>query len=383
MLLAAMTGFLTHTMHAQAPAQPLPEMDISLPCPPAQIDRHKWTEGVNIALRSGGAEALEISATSVRGRGNSTWAKNKKPYKLRLAEPLSLLGMPAHREWALLANVMDHSHLRNHLALEIARRTSLGWTPRGNFVRVRLNGEDSGLYYLSELVGIAPSRLHPDYCAVLLEFDTHRGGNVEATLPDGTHPKEWRAVARPRSLQLDTLSLVDWMIVNELAMNAEVHGPRSCFMHITPEGVLRAGPVWDYDLAFNALGVDAGGDLRPLRLKGGKDGVRWLDADSLYCLDAGLVEKLSAEGFPMPSRDELLTLMRLRWRGLRDRFYQLESELDALAAAIRRDAEDDQRQWNSADPARFDPSDSFAVSLSRLKKTFDRRLAFMDKLLTE
>ncbi len=378
-----MTGFLTHTMHAQTPARPLPEMDISLPCPPAQIDRHKWTEGVKIELRSDGAETLEVSGASVRGRGNSTWAKSKKPYKLRLAEPRALLGMPAHREWALLANVMDHSHLRNFLALEIARRTSLGWTPRGRFVSVRLNGKDNGLYYLTELVGIDTSRVHPDYCAVLLEFDTHKDGKVEVTLPDGSHPKDWRAVARPRSLQLDTLSLVDWLIVNELAMNAEPHGPRSCFMHITPEGVLRAGPIWDYDLAFNTLGVDAGGDLRPIRFKGNTDGVRWLDADSLYCLDSGFVERLSAEGFPIPSRDELLTLMKLRWKGLRERFYQLEGKLDETAEAIRRDAEADQRQWNSADPARFDPSDSFAVSLSRLKKTFARHLAFMDKLLTK
>ena len=166
-------------------------------------------------------------------------------------------------------------------------------------------------------------------------------------------------------------------------MNAEPHGPRSCFMHITPEGVLRAGPIWDYDLAFNTLGVDAGGDLRPIRFKGNTDGVRWLDADSLYCLDSGFVERLSAEGFPIPSRDELLTLMKLRWKGLRERFYQLEGKLDETAEAIRRDAEADQRQWNSADPARFDPSDSFAVSLSRLKKTFARHLAFMDKLLTK
>ncbi len=378
-----MTGFLAHAMHAQTPAEPLPQLDISLPDTTAQIERHVWTEDAKAVLRSGDAEIFSATALCVKGRGNSTWEKKKKPYALRFAEPLSILGMPAHREWALLANVMDHSHLRNFLAFEIARKTSLGWTSNGRFVKLRTNGKDGGLYYLAETISIDTARLHPEYCAVLLEFDTHKDGQVKLTLPDGSHPKDWRAVARPRSLQLDTLSWVDWLIVNELAMNAEVHGPRSCYMHVTPEGILRAGPVWDYDLAFNAVGVDKGGDIRPARFKGKKDGVQWLDADSLYCLDAGFVERLAAEGFPMPSRDALFALMKLRWKHLRESFHQVGTKLERMAVTIRDDAEADQRKWNTADPARFDPSESFSAAFYRLKDTFAKRLAFMDKLLSE
>ena len=42
--------------------------------------------------------------TDIRGRGNSTWYWVKKPYRLRLANATELLGMPANRHWALLAN---------------------------------------------------------------------------------------------------------------------------------------------------------------------------------------------------------------------------------------------------------------------------------------
>ncbi len=382
-LFATMLWLGSVVMQAQTPAEPLPLVDISLPDTSALIERHVWTDGVKIAMRSGGTEQFSVSDASIKGRGHSTWSKRKKPYVVRLSGPRSVLGMPAHREWALLANVMDHSHLRNHLAFEVARQTSLDWTPRGVFAKLRIDGKDEGLYYLTELIRIDDSRLRPKDCAVLVELDAHKDGLAELTMPDGSHPKDWRAATGAQSLRLDTLSLVDWLIVNELLMNAEVHGPRSCYMHITPDGILRAGPVWDYDLAFNEVGVDAGGDIRPARFKGKMDGVRWLDVDSLFCLDAGFTEALAARGFPVPSKGELLALMKHRWKSLRNKFYVLESELDRQGEIIRRDAELDQQQWNSADPARFDPSDSFAASLIRLKQTFRRRLTFMDKLLAE
>ena len=49
----------------------------------------------------------------IRGRGNSTWGPDKKPYKLKLDKKAELLGMGSDKHWILLANYYDISMLRN------------------------------------------------------------------------------------------------------------------------------------------------------------------------------------------------------------------------------------------------------------------------------
>lgn len=347
----------------------------------SDIARHQWSRDVQIRLRSSAGEILYAADTArIKGRGNSTWEKAKKPYAIKLPRRTSLLGMPAHREWVMLANVMDHSHLRNALAFEIARRTSLDWTPQGRFVQLTLNGEGKGLYYLCESPSLSAGGSASD-CTVLTEWDSHKPGGVEITLAGGGHPKDWRSVVRPQSLSLDTLSLVDWLLVNELAMNAEPFGPRSCYLHITQSGVLRAGPVWDYDLAFNEVGIDTANNLCPTRFRGQRTSVRWLDVRSSYCLESGFIELLQREGFNIPSRAELRHLMALRWKQLRPKMEELTAFIDETDKLIRQVAAVDQRRWNTADPARFDPSTSYPEAVQRLHELYQSRLRQMDKLL--
>ena len=55
------------------------------------------------------------------GRGNSTWDAEKKPYRLKLAAQQNLLGMGAAKDWILLSNVFDSSHIRNKVTYDFAR----------------------------------------------------------------------------------------------------------------------------------------------------------------------------------------------------------------------------------------------------------------------
>ena len=67
-----------------------------------------------------------------QGRGNSTWGMPKKPYSLKLKGKTSLLGMPAHKRWNLLANYSDKTLLRTEVAFKIGEtlEDGLQWTPR-------------------------------------------------------------------------------------------------------------------------------------------------------------------------------------------------------------------------------------------------------------
>ena len=58
----------------------------------------------------------------IRGRGNSTWLwYDKKPYRIKLDKKAALLGLAEEKDWVLLANYRDPSHVMNTFVFELAR----------------------------------------------------------------------------------------------------------------------------------------------------------------------------------------------------------------------------------------------------------------------
>lgn len=313
----------------------------------------------------------DTAQVMVRGRGHSTFAQPKHPYALRWEEKHSLGGLPHHRHALLLANFFDHSLLRNALAMEVARQTSLREvTPQDCFISLTVDNEWQGIYWASERVKDCVA--HTDS---LLRLDVYHWAEQRASgLPIDTQPSHF---------PIDTLSFVDWWLIHELCMNAEPKGPRSVYMRIVGDSVLKAGPVWDFDMAFNPLGVDDGGDLRPEKFKTmqtlppflqGKH-IRWLTVDSFYLDQAPIMQ-------PYIHDCHFRQLARERWHELRPRFASLTSRLRQWRRQLRRaDAEKDQRKWNTLEPARFDDSASWTEAVVKLECTYRRRLQALDKLI--
>lgn len=100
--------------------------------------------------------------TDIRGRGNSTWNWVKKPYRLRLANATELLGMPANRHWALLANYADKTLVRNDVTFRLAEKLGMEYTPRSRHLEIYLNGEYQGLYQLTEHIRTGSHRVNID-----------------------------------------------------------------------------------------------------------------------------------------------------------------------------------------------------------------------------
>lgn len=96
----------------------------------------------------------------IRGRGNSSWEYPKKPYKVKLPKKQSILGMPAHKHWALMAQFPQQGFIHESLCFELARRIDIGWVPRQEFCEVVLNGRCIGLYGFSEVVKTGKDRLN-------------------------------------------------------------------------------------------------------------------------------------------------------------------------------------------------------------------------------
>ncbi len=107
-------------------------------------------------------EAVFEARMGIRGRGNSTWGWEKKPWKVKLDEKASVLGMPADKEWAMLANHSDKTLIRNITAMKISEICGFSWTPRMVSVEVYLNDEYQGVYNFCEHKKVSEDRVNID-----------------------------------------------------------------------------------------------------------------------------------------------------------------------------------------------------------------------------
>lgn len=376
-------------------ATSLPLVKITIPNDAPPVVRDVWTEDCNVRIYNTDGWSIYYSTyAQLEGRGHSTADKPKKPYNIKLEKPESFFGLPARDRWVLLAGFFDHSLMRNALGQEVARQTSLApVTPQGRFVRVQQSPslwkgfEGTSLYYLSERV---LDMVNEE--TVLLEFDAY--ALTEDTYTFRTQSGLPVSVRRPKKLtkplfeavqelvnkadadparHIDFDSFADYFLVEELCQNAELNGPRSCFMYMLPDGRFFAGPVWDFDLAFIPVGVDQGNDLRPLR-KAHMPGVRLLTADSLYNVHSLWYDRLLQDS-------SFVAHVKDRWQLLKPRFEALTEYVDSIDSQIRPTAILDQQQWNHLDPARFDTCTTYSSAVSTLKATYQNRLSKLDSLV--
>ena len=226
-------------------------------------------------------------ACSVRGRGNSTWEWRKKPYAVKLDKKAEVLGMPAHKRWVLLANFVDRTMMRNIVSMKVASLTSLAWTPRCKSVELVLNGVHQGNYLLIEQVKVDKNRVAIDADeGFMLELDFHYDNEIQWMDPNGRcnqfgkgipfgikHPdpeditaeqvakikeyvttvsnvlygKDFADPVEGYAKYLDVASFIDYWIVFEVMGNHELGNPGSVYMHRDKDGLLTAGPCWDFD----------------------------------------------------------------------------------------------------------------------------------------
>ena len=135
------------------------EVSVSITVPPTYDNPEDdlW-DGI-----SGYTGETDLELEFIRGRGNSTWQKEKKPYKLKFDSKVDLFGMGKNKHWGLIANYFDQSLTIDRLIgwLGDAMGT-LGFTPRGVPVDLYLNGKYYGSYVLMEEVRVDTNRVEID-----------------------------------------------------------------------------------------------------------------------------------------------------------------------------------------------------------------------------
>ena len=104
----------------------------------------------------------DLELEYIRGRGNSTWGDDKKPYKVKFKDKQNFFNMGKNKHWILLANRYDNSFVRNRITYWLGDRFGLMYTPQCQPVEVVMNGSYYGSYLLCEQIRIGKGRVEID-----------------------------------------------------------------------------------------------------------------------------------------------------------------------------------------------------------------------------
>lgn len=230
----------------------------------------------------------------IRGRGNSTWLwYDKKPYRIKLDEKASIVGLAAEKDWVLLANFRDPTHMMNTFVFELGHVMGLPYTNHSRYMEVNLNGEYIGLYQLTEQIEQGKNRVAVDDVeGVLIALDVDDGPEESRNSKDNFWSEVYQMPVcvkfpedidvtgikkdfaqlesailsirqnkgKPAAIKagmdkvrelLDVRSFIDFLIIQELIYNVELAAPRSMYMHKDKGGKWVMGPLWDFDAGFD------------------------------------------------------------------------------------------------------------------------------------
>ncbi|MBP6334799.1 MAG: CotH kinase family protein [Bacteroidia bacterium] len=241
-------------------------------------------------------------------RGSSSQMFDKKSYGFETRGPntqidtnVSLLGMPLEHDWILSANYSDKTFCRNVLAYQLANEMG-HYAVRTHYVDLVINGTYKGIYVLMETIKRDGDRVdvkklyttettYPDISGgymIKIDKTTGSGGDGwNSPYQPINHPNNQRIYfqyeyPKPDSIVLSqeayirayidsfesrlngpnfmdsTLgyakyignkSFIDYFFSNEISRN--VDGYRiSSYLYKDKEKTLKAGPIWDYDIAW-------------------------------------------------------------------------------------------------------------------------------------
>lgn len=370
-------------------------------------DKENREEGVFYLLDEAGELLVSDSLTYIKGRGNTTWEQDKKPYSIKLANKHEILGMDVSRRWELLANFYDGSSMRNALMLDLAKEAGLEYTPDAEWTELYLNGVYQGLYQISEKVETGAGRVDIEgsgsgsedtgYLFLMEDasryevaqggkFSTDRGQTLVIKSPetvqedqleglerlvqgfenaavseDGIDPDTGKTLAE----YIDLDSFVKKYLIEEIAKNSDAVTNSQYFYKKAGEPVLYAGPAWDYD---NALGHTSEEAMDPYGLM--LDKVRSDSGSNLW------YGSLCSQPFFAQRVKEVYSGV---FSGLLEE--ALSEKIEAWRELLRPAAQMDELRWQqSGKDFRYRVCEDYDAYVDYLKTFLQERKAFLDSV---
>lgn len=243
---------------------------------------------------------------TIEQRGNSSGWMPKKSFNFETQQPdgsnndAGLLGLPAENDWVLLANYSDKTLIRNYLAQTLYGKMGR-YGPRMRHCELVIDGEYRGIYVLGERIKrdsqrVDIAKLNPDENTgedltggYIIKIDWQNGTNLggfesQFNQINNTNNKLYYQYHYPAADEISPAqaeyirtyvdsfeqamhgpdfqdpdlgwrrfagesSFTDFILLYELSNNVDAYW-LSTFLHKDKNGKLKAGPPWDFDLAF-------------------------------------------------------------------------------------------------------------------------------------
>ena len=270
-------------------APPVPRIDVTTDEAVDEIPSKEYYLTGKATFRGFGVYDDVIDAPlKIRGRGNSTWSYSKKPYRLKFDEKQKLGNIHKARNFAVLANYLDASMMRNFVAFAFGKVIGMPWINRSLPVDFYLNGLYKGSYQLTEKCGINNGSVdltkEEEAQACMFELDTYTPADDERYFtssygfpvlyhdPDapldtnGDADEDWytkwqdefedltavTATADAAQIfdKVNMETLIKYVMVYDICCNQELNHPKSTFLYKIEGQKWEFGPCWDFDWAF-------------------------------------------------------------------------------------------------------------------------------------
>lgn len=220
----------------------------------------------------------------IRCRGNSSFIEEDKlSFQVSFFDPVSVLKMDPASKWVIQGNTLDYSRIRNSIMYYYAKELGMDINMDNEFADVYVNGEYEGNYLISEKPEIAKGRVELDeagfFVSVInqprlrttdygikadeiyyrLYFDKEPPNKEERERVASIIENISELLDRPAEntfdvakSQINVDSFADMYLLNMLANERDANKFSTYYYY--KNGLLNAGPVWDYDRAFKNNG---------------------------------------------------------------------------------------------------------------------------------
>ena len=332
----------------------------------------------------------EVLDLTVRGRGNSSFKMPKYGMKLEFTDKVELLGMPKNRDWALIANYGDKTHLRNYMMTRLSEWLGAKYTPKMRFVELYLNRKYMGLYLLAETVKVSKNRVNiaENDSSFLFEREGEKKldePNITTEMNNSFHIKSPKNLTESSKAMLldhlndfesflgsvkqnkenhveEWLDLDDYLLyywIQEYSKNEDGNFSRSIFMTWEKGGTIHFGPLWDFDLAFGNASYEVNQAPEDWYIRSG----RW----NRYLF-----------------RD---TLVRARakkyWEDHRHQFKAIIDSIPVYRKIIQKAIDNEYRRWpvlqNTENWALKDPYDTYAEAIEAMEIWQEKRYNWIEE----
>ncbi len=368
----------------------------------------------------------------IKGRGNSTWQLEKKPYYFKLKEEAGLCGMEPDRKWLLLANSYEATKLSNKLFYDFSKYAGIAFAADSEWVDLYINGEYRGNYLLCEKIDVGTNRvniadLEKENETVFNTYEPYAetsmkgyltdqpalppnitGGYIiekDVTIEDSscgfvTDDKNCFVVTSPDNASLEEVTYISACfqnienliiqqdshvlqyidadsfarryIIEEIALNSDAYITSCYFYKERNDDKIYAGPIWDFD---SVLGESDSVDQK-------EAGNVWLKYDETTILnmntnrDSGAALDWDKQLYSLTEYQDIVKDVYL------DLLPQFESllheQIDIYANHIRQSVALDSIRWNYAENQAGHYS-SFDNNIRYIKFFLAKRISFLNR----